>query len=56
MYPLVVDSVADALDGLGPMGGGFHSDQEYLVLETLTPRLYLLAELLIDLGRNPPRR
>ena len=43
-------------DRLGPVGGGFHSDKEYLDLTTLTPRLYLLAELLMDLGRNPPPR
>jgi glutamate carboxypeptidase len=53
---LAYEAGIPALDGLGPMGGGFHSDQEYLDLDTLTPRLYLLAELLIDLGRNPPRR
>ncbi len=43
-----------ALDGLGPVGGGFHSDQEYVDLTSLTPRLYLLAKLIMDLGRNPP--
>ena len=45
-----------ALDGLGPVGGGFHSDQEYLELKTLTPRLYMLARLILDLGANPPAR
>jgi glutamate carboxypeptidase len=45
-----------ALDGLGPVGGGFHSDKEYLDLTTVTPRLYLLTELLMNLGRNPPVR
>jgi glutamate carboxypeptidase len=44
-----------ALDGLGPVGGGFHSDQEYLDLNTLTPRLYLLTKLVMDLGANPPK-
>lgn len=39
-----------ALDGLGPVGGGFHSDGEYVDATTLTPRLYLLAALLEDLG------
>lgn len=43
-----------ALDGLGPVGGGFHSEQEYVDLTTLTPRLYLLTKLIMDLGRNPP--
>lgn len=45
-----------ALDGLGPVGGGFHSDAEFLDLKTLTPRLYMLTELIMDLGRNPPQR
>lgn len=45
-----------ALDGLGPVGGGFHSDKEYLELKTVTPRLYMLAKLIQDLGRTPPPR
>lgn len=45
-----------ALDGLGPVGGSFHSDKEFFDLTTLTPRLYLLAKLLMDLGHNPPAR
>lgn len=51
---LAADAGVPALDGLGPMGGGFHSDAEYLDLRTLTPRLYLLTKLIEDLGRNPP--
>ena len=39
-----------ALDGLGPVGGGFHSVREYLELSSVTPRLYLFAKLLIQLG------
>lgn len=45
-----------ALDGLGPVGGGFHSAREYLDLATVTPRLYLLTKLLIQLGASPPAR
>ncbi|MBX9731591.1 MAG: M20/M25/M40 family metallo-hydrolase [Sphingomonas sp.] len=45
-----------ALDGLGPVGGGFHSELEFLELSSLTPRLYLLTSLIMDLGRNPPAR
>jgi len=45
-----------ALDGLGPAAGGFHSDSEYLVLGTLTPRLYLLTKLIQELGHAPPAR
>jgi len=45
-----------ALDGLGPVGGGFHSVREYLELDTVTPRLYLLTRLLIQLGKVPPAK
>ena len=47
---------AAALDGLGPVGGGFHSAREYLELGTVTPRLYLFTELLIALSRSAPSR
>ena len=45
-----------ALDGLGPVGGGFHSEREFADLQTVTPRLYLLTRLLMTLGPNPPAR
>ncbi len=44
-----------ALDGLGPVGGGFHSDGEFVDLASVTPRLYLLAALIEDLGKNGVR-
>ncbi len=44
-----------ALDGLGPVGGGFHSDREYVDLSSVTPRLYLLTAMLRDLGINGVR-
>ena len=53
---LAFEAGVPALDGLGPVGGDFHSGEEYLDLTTVTPRLYLLAKLLMDLGRNPPPR
>ena len=53
---LAADAGVPALDGLGPVGGGFHSDGEYLELGSVTPRLYLLARLLMELGANPPAR
>jgi glutamate carboxypeptidase len=53
---LAVDQGVPALDGLGPAAGGFHSDSEYLVLGTVTPRLYLLTKLIMELGKNPPPR
>ena len=53
---LAADAGVPALDGLGPVGGGFHSDAEYLELNSVTPRLYMLTKLIQDLGRNPPPR
>jgi len=53
---LAAEAGTPALDGLGPVGGGFHSDQEYLVLNTVSPRLYMLVELLKQLGVDPPAR
>ena len=46
---LAADAGVPALDGLGPVGGGFHSDGEFLQLDSVTPRLYLLTSLLMDL-------
>jgi len=51
---LAADAGVPALDGLGPAGGGFHSDKEFLALATVSPRLYLLTRLVMDLGPNPP--
>ncbi|MEH0759512.1 M20 family metallopeptidase [Vibrio sp. 16] len=34
------------LDGLGPIGAGFHSDQEYLLLESIEPRIRLLMRVI----------
>jgi glutamate carboxypeptidase len=52
---LAAEAGVAALDGLGPVGGGFHTDQEYIDLPTLTPRLYLLTKLIMDLGAKPPK-
>jgi glutamate carboxypeptidase len=53
---LAYEAGVPALDGLGPAAGGFHSDTEYLLLGTLTPRLYLLTKLIQELGHAPPPR
>jgi hypothetical protein len=37
------------------VGGGFHSDKEFLVLDTVTPRTYLLARLILETGAHPPK-
>ncbi|MFI4963926.1 MAG: glutamate carboxypeptidase, partial [Caulobacterales bacterium] len=53
---LAAEAGVPALDGLGPAAGGFHADTEYLVLGSLTPRLYLLTKLIEELGHAPPPR
>ena len=53
---LAYEAGVPALDGLGPVGGGFHSEREYIELASLTPRLYLLTSLLMELGKAPPKR
>jgi len=45
-----------ALDGLGFVGGDFHTDHEWIDLNSVTPRLYLFARLLMETGTNPPRK
>jgi glutamate carboxypeptidase len=40
------------LDGLGPVGGLDHSPEEYLELESIVPRVSLLAALLLATARD----
>jgi glutamate carboxypeptidase len=40
------------LDALGPVGGGAHGVDEYIDLERIAPRIYLLTKLLMDLGAS----
>jgi glutamate carboxypeptidase len=47
---------AAAIDGLGPVGGDFHTEKEWMDLSTVAPRHYLLARLIIEVGKNPPMR
>jgi len=50
---LAAEAGVPALDGVGPVGGGFHSDREFLDLNSVTPRLYLLTKLLMSLSDTP---
>ena len=45
-----------ALDGLGLVGGDYHTDHEWIDLNSLTPRLYLITRLLMEAGANPPAK
>jgi glutamate carboxypeptidase len=43
-----------ALDGLGYVGGDFHTDHEWIDLTSVLPRLYLITRLLMETGAHPP--
>ena len=43
-----------ALDGLGYVGGDFHTDHEWIELNSVVPRLYLFTRLLMETGAKPP--
>jgi glutamate carboxypeptidase len=40
------------LDGLGPIGGNDHAPGEYLELDSIVPRVTLLAALMLELARS----
>jgi glutamate carboxypeptidase len=42
-----------ALDGLGYVGGDFHTDHEWIELNSVVPRLYLFTRLLMETGAKP---
>lgn len=42
-----------ALDGLGYVGGNFHTDHEWVDLRSVVPRLYLFTRLLMEIGEKP---
>jgi len=42
-----------SLDGLGPIGGNDHSPAEYLDVESIVPRITLLAGLLLAIAADP---
>lgn len=47
---------APVLCGMGPVGGGWHGDNEYLELDTYPQRIELLARCLVLAARRfPPR-
>lgn len=45
-----------ALDGLGFVGGDFHTDKEWMDAASVAPRIYLLARLIEDLAKTPPAK
>ncbi len=53
---LAYEGGVPALDGLGPINQGAHSERESIELASVTPRLYLLTRLMMELGKSPPKR
>ncbi|GAA1957377.1 M20/M25/M40 family metallo-hydrolase [Nocardioides panacihumi] len=51
---LLADLGLPVLDGLGPVGGGDHSADEWLDLVSAPDRLLLLAALIVDLCQGDP--
>ena len=49
---LAMSEGTPALDGLGYVGGDFHTDHEWIDLSSITPRLYLFTRLLMDIGAH----
>ena len=41
------------IDGLGIVGGGIHTADEYAEVDSIAPRIYLLARLIQEYGRAP---
>lgn len=43
---------AAVLEGLGLSGWGYHAKNEYVEIDSIVPRLYLTARMLIELGKH----
>jgi glutamate carboxypeptidase len=50
---LAMSEGTPALDGLGAVGGDFHTDHEWIDLNSIAPRLYLFTRLLMETGAKP---
>jgi glutamate carboxypeptidase len=47
---------AAVLDGFGIVGGGIHTEEEYAELNSIAPRLYLLARMMMDVSETPAQQ
>jgi glutamate carboxypeptidase len=45
-----------SIDGFGILGDGAHGPDDHAYLDSIVPRVYLLARMLMELGRDPPAR
>jgi len=53
---LAMSGGTPALDGLGLVGSDFHTDHEWVDLDSVNPRLYLFTRLLMETGASPPKK
>ncbi|MEP7312787.1 MAG: glutamate carboxypeptidase [Pseudomonadota bacterium] len=63
LAPVVVGSSADvalaaaagtaSIDGFGALGGGAHGLDDYVDLQSIVPRSYLLSRMLMSIGHEP---
>jgi len=45
-----------SLDGFGIVGGNMHTPEEYAELDSITPRIYLLARMIMELSNDSDKR
>ncbi|WEF30898.1 glutamate carboxypeptidase [Pseudoduganella chitinolytica] len=50
---LVFAAGVPTIDGLGIVGGGIHTAEEYAEVDSIAPRIYLLARLIRQFGKDP---
>lgn len=43
------------LESLGLVGGGYHSDQEFVLVDSVVPRLYLTTRMIMQLSEDQPQ-
>ena len=44
---------AVVVESFGLAGWGFHARDEYIEIDSIVPRLYLMTRLLVDIGKQP---
>lgn len=48
---IAADAGVPTLDGFGIVGGKLHTPEEYVELDSVTPRIYLLTRMLVELSK-----
>jgi glutamate carboxypeptidase len=43
---------AAVIESMGLAGWGYHARDEYIEVDSIVPRLYLMARMLIELGKG----